>query len=172
MDIVEGLKNIGKGIAQVGRGVIKGVVGFIKLLVTSVVLVIIGIYYAVTCVFDFAKKAYTKLKKQRPNVKVNRTGSVTGQLLSRALSQIESEISSQTINLSELEAVEAIRDIDEIRVKLNAPGKATGMQYIAGINEEGEDEVFAAEIFEADAYDDETARRAKEGKGYVQIITN
>lgn len=172
MNIIDGFKNIGKGIYQVGKGIVKTALGFIKLLVAGVVLVIVGIYYAAKGLFDFANKAWNKIKKQRPNVKVTSTGTTTGKVLAKALGQIEQEISNDTIKLSDLEKEEVKQDIAEIKDKLNSPGKVTGMQYLAGLNEDGEEEVFDAEIFEADAYDEETARRDREGKSFVQPITN
>ena len=172
MDIIDGIDSIGKGIVQIGRGVLMGIWGFIKLLAASVVFVIIGIYYAVKGIFEFAKKAYRKLKKQRPNVTVDQTGSVTNKVLSKALSEIESEISTGQLKLSDLEKEEVEQDLNHIRSKLNVPGKVTGMHYISGINEDGEEEVFDIEIFAADAYDKETARRDREGKSFVQPITN
>lgn len=172
MDLIEGIKNIGKGIYQVGKGIVKVALGFIKLLVASVVLVIVGIYYAAKGLFDFAKKTWNKIKKKRPNVKPTATGTITGNVLSKALKQIEQEISNDTLKLDDLEKEEVKQDIAEIEDKLNSPGKVTGMQYLAGINEDGEEEVFDTEIFEADAYDEETARRDREGKSFVQPITN
>lgn len=172
MDIIDGIKNIGKGIYQVGKGIVKAAWGLIKLLAASVVLVIVGIYYATIALFDFAKKAWKKIKASRPNVKVTSTGTTTGKVLAKALGQIQQEIANDTIKLSDLEKEEVNLDIKEINEKLNSPGKVTGMQYLSGINEDGEEEVFDAEIFEADAYDEETARRDREGKSYVQSITN
>ena len=171
MDIIDGIKNIGNGIYQVGKGIVKTTLGLIKLLVAGVVLVIVGIYYAAKELFGFAQKAWNKIKKLRPGVKPTSTGTITGKVLGEALKRIDKEISNDTIKLSDLEKEEVKQDIAEIQDKLNSPGKVTGMQYLAGLNEDGEEEVFDAEIFGADDYDEETARRDREGKSYVQLIT-
>ena len=173
MDIIEGLKNIGNGLYQVGRGVLETAWGLFKLLAASIVVVIAGIYYATKALYNFAKRSWRKIKKERPNVIPTQVGSVTGKVLAVVLSQIEYQIAVNTLKLSDLEKEEVCQDIENIKKKINVtPDEVAGMQYLSGKNEKDEEEVFDVEIFKANAYDEETARRDKEGKSYIQPITN
>lgn len=151
MGFFDGLADVASGAITVAKGVGKLIWGAFKLALMAAILPIVGLYYIAKGIFDYAKRKYKEFKSKRPNAKVKGAGSVTGTALRNALNNAKKEI-GDSIDLSEFEKEEAKQDLNEIENKLNS-GEADGMQYIDGVNEDGEDDILDAELFKASSVD-------------------
>lgn len=167
MGLLNGLKDIGLGIGQVVIGIGKAAFAFLKFMLFSAVCVIVGVYSAVVAVFDFAKRAYRKLKKERPNVTPVQTGGATKAVIQKVLRDVKTEVSTNTLRLSDLEKEEVLNDVNEIEKKINN-GEANGMQWIEGKNEQGTDEIFDAELIKYNQLDEDAQRRDKSETAFIQ----
>jgi len=167
MGLLNGLKNIALGIGQVAIGIGKAVFAFLKFMLFSAVCVIVGVYCAVAAVFDFAKRAYRKLKKERPNVTPVQTGTATIKVLQKVLGDVKQEVSKNTLKLADLEKDEVLNDVKEIEKKINN-GEANGMQWIEGKNEQGADEIFDAELIKYNKLDEDAQRRDNSETAFIQ----
>lgn len=167
MGFFDGLKDIAVGIGRVVVGSVKAVFAFLKLMLFAAVCIIIGAYNAIKEIFNFAKAAIRKLKKERPNTKPESTGGATTKVLIKVLHDVKKEVAADTIPLSDLEKEEVLNDVAEIENKV-ANGEANGMQWIEGKNESGQDEVLDAQLFKASSLDAESERRDREGLAFVQ----
>lgn len=151
MGFFDGLADVASGFYSVAKGVGKVIWGAFKLALMAVILPIVGWYYIAKGIFDYAKRKYKEFKSKRPNTKVKGAGSVTGNALRNALNNAKKEI-GDSIDLSDFEKDEANQDLNEIENKLNS-GEIDGMQYIDGVNEDGEDDILDAELFKASSVD-------------------
>ena len=167
MGFFQGLKDLALGVGQVVVGIGKAAFAFLKFMLFSAVCVIVGIYNAAKAIFNFAKKAYRKLKQKRPNVKVESSGSATKKVIGKVMGDIKKEIAADTIKLSELEKEEVIADVNQIEKKIEL-GEANGMLWIAGKNEKGENEIFDAELTQIEQLSPEDKRRDDTETSYVQ----
>lgn len=167
MGLLSGLKDIALGIGKVVVGVGKAAFAFLKFMLFAAVCVIVGVYSAVKGIFDFAKKAYQKLKRERPNVKPKAAGSATNKVLVKVLRDIKTEVANDTLKLSDLEKEEVTNDVKAIEEKVNR-GEANGMQWIEGTNEQGVDEIFDAELIKYNQLDSEAKRRDESETAFIQ----
>lgn len=167
MSILSGLKDIAQGVCQVVVGVGKAAFAFLKFMLFSAVCVIVGVYCAVKGIFDFAKHAYRKLKKERPNVKPEEAGSATLRVVKKVLGDVKKEVAENTLNLSDLEKEDVVNDVNEIENKINR-GEANGMQWIEGKNEQGADEIFDAQLIKYNQLDEDAERRDKTETAFIQ----
>ena len=167
MGLLNGLKNIALGIGQVAVGIGKAAFAFLKFMLFSAVCVIEGVYCAVAAIFDFAKRVYRKLKKDRPHVKPETVGSATIKVLTKVLGDVNKEVSTNTLRLSDLEKEDVLNDVNEIEKKINN-GEANGMHWIEGKNEQGADEIFHAELTKSNQLDEDAQRRDNSGTAFIQ----
>ena len=68
MGFSEALENIAGGLYALGKGTLQLLWGAFKLALAAVILPIVGLYEIAKGIFNFAKDAYKKLKKNRPNI--------------------------------------------------------------------------------------------------------
>lgn len=148
MGFLEALENIAGGLYALGKGTLQLIWGAFKLALAVAILPIIGIYYIAKELVDFAKKSYKKLKEKRPGTKLGGAGTITGNKLIGAIKAAEREI-GDAIDVSEFEKEEAKKELDEI-VKKIEKNEIDGMQYIDGINEDGQDDILDAEFFKSE----------------------
>ena len=147
MGFSEALENIAGGLYALGKGTLQLLWGAFKLALAAVILPIVGLYEIAKGIFNFAKDAYKKLKKNRPNTKPKGAGSITGSKLLGAIKAAEQEI-GDAIDVREFEKEEAKKELDEIAQKMSR-GEIDGMQYVDGLNEEGQDEILDATFFKS-----------------------
>lgn len=170
MSLIEGLIDIGNGVWNITKGIVKASFAFLKMMLFGAVMIIVGLYAAAKAMFDYAKRKWKEIRSKRPNVKPIEAGSATKKVLQTTLNNMEREVSSETIPLSELEKDEIINDIKEIKKKVDN-GEASGMHWIEGINEKGETEILDAEIFKADSISEEDQKRDENGKVFIRKIS-
>lgn len=169
MEFLSGLKDMALGGLQVLEGVGKAAFAFLKFMLFAAVCVVEGIYSAVKGTFDFAKRAWNKLKKNRPGVKPASTGSATKKVLVKVLGGIKKEIADDTLKLSDLEKDEVLNDVKQIEHKIDND-EANGMHWVDGINEQGQQEVFDAELVKYDQLDADAQRRNETETSYIRNL--
>jgi len=169
MGFFSGLKDIALGACQVGVGIGKAAFAFLKFMLFAAVCVIEGIYSAAKGMFDFARKAYRKLKKDRPGVKVQTSGNATKKVLQKVMGDIKKEVAADTLKLSDLEKEEVIADVNQIEKKINS-GEANGMRWIEGKNEQGKDEIFDADLIKYDKLSADDKRRDETETAFIQNL--
>lgn len=154
MGMMDALANIAGGIYAIGKGVLQLVLGAFKLALLVAILPIVGLYSIVSGIFNFARDSYRKLKKNRPNAKPKGAGSITGNKLLNAIKNTEREI-TESIDISDLDKEQAISELDEIARKYHDE-EISGMQYVDGKNEEGQDDILHSEFFKASQMDSDS----------------
>lgn len=170
MEFIDGIKDMLQGVGQVMLGAGKAVFAFLKTMLFAAVCVIVGVYHAIKGVFDFAKKAYQKLKKERPEAKLTSTGNATKKVLEKVLGDIKTEVARDTLNLSALEKDEVLNDVNEIEGKI-IRGEANGMRWVEGKNEQGANEIFDAELISYEQLSDDDKRRDAAETAFIQNIS-
>ena len=148
MGFSEALENIAGGLYALGKGTLQLLWGAFKLALAAIILPIVGIYYIAKGIVDFAKKSYKKLKEKRPGTKPKGAGSITGSKLLVAIKAAEQEI-GEAIDVSEFEKKKKKKELDEIAKKMER-NEIDGMQYVDGINEDGQDDILDAEFFKSE----------------------
>lgn len=169
MGLIDGIKDVATGISRVCVGIIKAAFAFLKFVLLAAVCVIVGVYSAIKGIFSFAKKAYNKLKKERPGVKVTAGGSATKKVLTKVLRDIKKEVSENTLKLSELERDDVLNDVQAVENKISN-GEANGMHWIEGTNEQGEEELFDAELIKYDKLGADAQRRDNNETAFIEKI--
>lgn len=169
MGFFNGLKDIALGVGQVVIGVGKAAFAFLKFMLFAAVCVVVGIYSAVKGIFDFAKKAYLKLKKERPNAKPKSAGNATQKVLIKVLKDVKTEVAADTLKLSDLEKEEVLNDVKNIEQKVSK-GEANGMRWIEGENERGEEEIFDAELIKCGQLSEDDKRRNETETAFIRNL--
>lgn len=167
MGLIDGLWDLAKGAGCILLGIYDALFSLMRMLLFRAIKIIKGIYDAAKSMFSYAKGAYKRMQNERPGAKPTSVTTATGQIIQRAFANIKAEIDTNVIRLDELEKEEVLNNIEEVKKKLDN-GEANGMHYMEIETEDGQKEIFDAEFFKADEFDEESKRRDKEGKVFVR----
>lgn len=155
--IANGAWNIIKGVGQIALAIF-------EMAFALVVLIVYGIYSAAKSLFEYAKGAWKRIKEKQPKAKPKATVVIGPKALKTVLDKMETEVSKDPINLSDLQD-----SIDKTREQIE-DGEITGLQVMEGEDEYGDDTVLDSQFFKAEDLDIELEKADNQNKTYTRQI--